>query len=144
TEAAAMLVTSEPNVRYLTGFTGDSTYLFLSPQSTILISDSRFATQLEEDCAGVETHIRTQKTKLVDATAKVLNQTRTTRVAVEPDHMSVSIWEQLRTAAKTTELTPVSGKVEELRAVKDAGEIAEIREAVRLAERAFRVVTAGM
>lgn len=144
TEADAILVTSEINVRYLTGFTGDSTYLLLSPKETRLISDSRFTTQLEEECPGLEAAIRTQKTKMVDAVAEVLAGTKPGRIGFEADHVAFAFWEQLRDAAKTSELTAVSGLVEKLRAVKDAGEIAEIREAVRLAERAFRVVTAGL
>ncbi|HEX6986268.1 MAG TPA: Xaa-Pro peptidase family protein, partial [Planctomycetaceae bacterium] len=144
TEADAILVTSEVNVRYLTGFTGDSTYLLLSPKVTRLVSDSRYATQIEEECPGLEAHIRTQKTKMVDAVAEVLGKTKPGRVGFEAEQVSFAFWEQLRDAAKTVELTALNGLVEELRAVKDAGEIAEIREAVRLAERAFRVVTAGL
>lgn len=144
TEAGAILVTSEVNVRYLTGFTGDSTFLLLGPKVTLLISDSRFATQIEEECPGLEAHVRTQKTSLVAAVAGVLTNAKPGRVGFEADEVSFRFWEQLRDAAKTTELTPLQGLVEQLRAVKDAGEIAEIREAVRLAERAFRVVTAGL
>jgi len=144
TEANAILVTSEVNVRYLTGFTGDSTYLLLAPGATRLISDSRYTTQIEEECPGVEAEIRTQKTKMVDSVAAVLAATKPGRVGFEGDHLSFAAWEQLRDAAKTTELTPLSGQVEALRAVKDAGEVEAIREAVRLAERAFRVVTAGL
>lgn len=144
TEADAILVTGEVNVRYLTGFTGDSTYLLLSPRVARLISDSRYTTQIEEECPGLDVHIRTQKTKMVDSVAEVLAATKPGRVGFEADHLSFAAWEQLRDAAKTTELTPVSGLVERLRAVKDAGEIAAIREAVWLAERAFRVVTAGL
>lgn len=144
TEADAILVTSEVNVRYLTGFTGDSTFLLLSPQVTRLISDSRFATQIEEECPGVESHIRTQKKSQVAAVAEVLAKSKPGRIGFEADQVSFRFWEQLRDGAKSTELTPLNGLVEKLRSVKDAGEIAEIREAVRLAERAFRVVTAGL
>ena len=45
--AAALLVTSVPNVTYLTGFTGDSSYLLLTQEHQILISDGRYSTQIE-------------------------------------------------------------------------------------------------
>jgi Xaa-Pro aminopeptidase len=144
TEANAMLVTSEVNVRYLTGFTGDSTYLLLAPKSTRLISDSRYETQLAEECPGVPVHIRTQKTKMNDAVAKVLTKEKPGRVGFEGEHVPFAMWEQLRDVAKTTEWTPLTGVVEKLRSIKDAGEVAEIREAIRLAERAFHVATAGL
>ncbi|MBA3314438.1 MAG: Xaa-Pro peptidase family protein [Planctomycetota bacterium] len=144
TEADAVLVTSETNVRYLTGFTGDSTYLLLAPKATRLISDSRYEAQLAEECPGVPAHIRTQRTKMVDSVAEVFKQEKPGRVGFEGEQVSFAFWEQLRDAAKTTELTSLGGLVETLRAVKDAGEIAEIRAAIRLAERAFRVAVAGL
>jgi Xaa-Pro aminopeptidase len=144
TEANAVLVTSEVNVRYLTGFTGDSTFLLLGPKTTRLISDSRYETQLAEECPGVPVHIRTQKTKMIEAVANVVEQEKPGRVGFEKDHVSFATWEELRDAAKTAEWTPLSGVVEKLRSIKDESEIAEIREAVCLAERAFRVATAGL
>lgn len=143
-EAEALLVTNEVNVRYLTGFTGDSTYLLLSPKFTQLISDSRYTTQIEEECPGLEAHIRTQKTKLVDSVGEMLSLSGVKRVGFESEQVSVAFLERLKEAAKTVEFVGVNGLVEELRAVKDAGEIAEIREAIRLAERAFQVVVAGL
>ena len=144
TEADAILVTGEANVRYLTGFTGDATYLFVSPAVTRLISDSRFTTQIEEECPGLDAHVRTQKTKMVEAVAEVVGGSGAKRVGFESDHVGFAQWEATRDALKTVELTPLSGLVEKLRSVKDDGEVAAIREAVRLAERAFTVVTAGL
>ena len=41
TGADALLVTSVPNVTYLTGFTGDSSFLLITQTNQILISDGR-------------------------------------------------------------------------------------------------------
>ena len=56
--AEALLVTSAPNVTYLTGFTGDSSYLLVTHENQILISDGRYPTQIEEECPGLEMNIR--------------------------------------------------------------------------------------
>lgn len=144
TAADAILVTNEVNVRYLTGFTGDSTHLLLSPKFSRLISDSRYTTQIEEECPGIEAHIRTQKTKLIDSVAEVLSKAKLGKIGYEAEQVSVAFFERLKDAAKTVGFIPANGLVEELRAVKDAGEIAEIREAIRLAERAFLVAVAGL
>ena len=144
TDADALLVSSEVNVRYLTGFTGDSSWLLLGPAGALLLSDSRYTTQIAEECPGLPTEIRTQRTKMIDAAAAVLAIRTTGAVGFEADALSHASWEQLRDAAKTVTLVPLSGTVEALRSIKDAGEVAEIREAVRLAERAFRVLTASL
>ena len=56
--AEALLVTSTANVTYLTGFTGDSSYLLLTAQGQLLISDGRYVTQIEEECPGLDMNIR--------------------------------------------------------------------------------------
>ena len=53
-----LLVTNFTNVTYLTGFTGDDSYLLVTPKQQIVISDPRYTTQFEEECPGVEAHIR--------------------------------------------------------------------------------------
>src|SRR5437660_6212345 len=54
----ALLVSSPVNVTYLTGFSGDSSYLVLGRQRTVLVSDARFTEQIAAECPGLETHIR--------------------------------------------------------------------------------------
>ena len=48
--------------------------------------------------------------------------------------------EKLRDGVKATALASTSGLVESLREIKDAGEIAEILEAIRIAEQAFETI----
>ena len=57
--ADALLVTNFTNVTYLTGFSGDDSYLLVpSKGAPILISDPRYTTQLEEECPGLDLVIR--------------------------------------------------------------------------------------
>ena len=50
----ALLVTSPSNVRYLTGFTGEDSDLVIGRNVAVLVSDSRFETQIREECPGLE------------------------------------------------------------------------------------------
>ena len=54
----ALLVTSPVNVRYLTGFTGEDSHLIVGRNLTVLVSDSRFETQISEECPTLDAHIR--------------------------------------------------------------------------------------
>ena len=58
----AMLVTNEINVTYLTGFTGDSSYLLVTRDAATILTDSRYNTQLEEECPGLPMISRTSAT----------------------------------------------------------------------------------
>ena len=135
-DAVALLVESEPNVRYLTGFTGDSTRLLIGPHVERFISDTRYETQLAEQCPGVDATIRTQAVSFADATAKVLAKQRGA-VLIEAEHLTVADFETLKGKAAGTPLRTSEKLVESLRAVKDAWEVGQIRTAVAAAETAF-------
>ena len=138
-DAAALLVESDTNVRYLTGFTGDSTRLLIGPHVERFISDSRYETQLAEQAPGIDATIRTQATKFADATAKVLAKQRGP-VLVEAEHLTVAEFEAIKGGAAGTPLLTSEKLVESLRAVKDEWEVDRIREAVAANETAFTAI----
>ena len=63
----SLLVTDFTNVTYLTGFTGDDSYLLVHPQGEVVVSDARYTTQLEEECPGLDLHIRRPGVSMVKA-----------------------------------------------------------------------------
>lgn len=141
--AQAMLVTNFTNVTYLTGFTGDDSYLLVKGSEATIISDPRYTTQLEEECPGVRLNIRSPGTKILDATAQAIAASKISSLAIEAESVSVSQHEQLAGSLKC-ELVSTCGLVEELREIKDKAEIDETRLAVRHAERAFAVLRAAL
>src|SRR6476646_2905767 len=93
---AALLVTDDHNVTYLTGFTGDSSYLLLTADRELLITDGRYTQQLAEECAGLELAVREPGSKLPDFTADVLARLGLPSLAIEADVVTVSFYERLR------------------------------------------------
>src|SRR5262245_53422908 len=116
----ALLVTDERNVTYLTGFTGDSSYLLVTPSRELLITDRRYETQLAEECPGLEPAIRGPGTKLPDFTAETLGKFELAGLGIEADTLTVAGFDNLRSKLKTTKLAGTSGFVEKLREIKDA------------------------
>ena len=137
---AALLVTDEHNVTYLTGFTGDSSYLLLAPDRELLLTDGRYTQQLAEECGDLELAVREPGSKLPDFTAEVLARLALPSLAIEADVVTVSFYERLREALKAVPFAHTSGLVESLREIKDAGEVAAIREAISIAEQAFLAI----
>jgi Xaa-Pro aminopeptidase len=136
-ELEALLVSNPINVSYLTGFSGESSFLVLGRERVLLVSDARFTKQLAEECPALETHIRPPEKSVHQATAEVLTKLGFRTVGFESSHLTVSEWEQLREGTPAVTWKPCRELIEELRAVKDASEVEEIREAIRIAERAF-------
>ena len=142
--AEALLVTSPPNVTYLTGFTGDSSYLLVTQRHQVLISDGRYSTQIEEECPGLEMNIRRPGVLIHHQTAKVLRAAGISRLAIEADSMTVAVRERIAEKLPKLEIGATTGMVEHLRQVKDKDELALIRQAAKIAEKSFAVIRAGL
>src|SRR5258705_13018763 len=50
--SASLSFTSPANLYYLTGFTGESGALIVSPRGTTLVTDGRFTVQAREETSG--------------------------------------------------------------------------------------------
>jgi len=142
--ARTLLVSDETNVSYLTGFSGDSSFLLLGEGICTLVSDGRYTTQIAGECPDLDVYIRPQAETIIAAAAKVIEKAKLRKIGIESEHLSVSDFESLKAAVKSLEAFPLSGMVEGLREIKDAGEIAEIRRAIRQAEKGFEVLRAQL
>jgi Xaa-Pro aminopeptidase len=123
-----LLVTNGENVRYLVGFVSSNAALLVEPERVRLFTDFRYA-EAARAVEGVE-FVETQRSLLADL-AELLEG----RIAFEADDLRYSGYETL--AAGGLELVARRGAVEELRAVKDAGELEAIGKAAEITSEAF-------
>lgn len=144
TGADALLITNFTNVTYLTGFTGDDSYLLVRQDGEIIVSDGRYTTQIEEQCPGMAMDIRRPGVSMVHALVGILTSSGVARLAVEADSMIVSLRERLASKLPNLEILSTSGMVEKLRQIKDKEEVAQLREAIWYAEKAFGVIRATL
>jgi Xaa-Pro aminopeptidase len=130
----ALLVAHLPNIRYLCGFTGSAAVLCLGLGRPVFFTDGRYTAQAHEEVAGARVVIRKGSPLLAAAQFAQKNKLRS--LGIEAAHMTVASRAALRRAlggrARLRDVGPV---VEELRMIKDAGEMALIREAVNLGAR---------
>ena len=136
----ALLVTNPKNVTYLTGFTGEDSYLLIGPNLLRIISDSRFETQLQDECPSIQAEIRTSKSTMTEFLAMEIPRFKLNNVGIESTSMTVSVFNHLVEKLASVELVPKSGLVEELRQVKDSDEIDQLRIAVRQAELGYSLM----
>ncbi|AZI57463.1 aminopeptidase P family protein [Nakamurella antarctica] len=128
----AFLVTDVLNIRYLTGFTGSNAALLVgtaSEEATVFCTDGRYVTQSSEQVADLE--------RVIDRPCDLALITRAAGgvIGFEGDAVSVNGHaELLHAAGESVALQAVSYLVEDLRAVKDAGEIELLRQACAVAD----------
>ena len=138
----ALLVTGENHLRYLTGFTGEQTALLLGRDRAWMISDAKFVVPLAEECPELEAVIRPVGQAVYTGVADTVAKLGLRRIGFDPNATTVAQFETLNTRAGSIEWIPSGGQVERLRAIKEPGELAAIREAIRQAESAFAQVVA--
>jgi Xaa-Pro aminopeptidase len=136
----ALLVTDFTNVTYLTGFTGDDSFLLVRQTGETIISDPRYTTQLSEECPGIDLDIRPPGRGMAQAVVRLLRQGKISRLGIEADSMTVGFRDQIAAKTPGLETTPIADSIEKLRQVKDREEVALIRNAARQAEKAFGVL----
>jgi Xaa-Pro aminopeptidase len=135
---AGLIVTHVPNVRYLTGFTGSSAALLVSAGEAVLVTDTRYEAQAPREVGDlartevVRDGLWERVGRQVNAECRVQNG----RWGLEAEAVTVATARRL-TDIGLPDLKPVSGFVEDLRAVKDPAEIEAIRAAATLAQEAF-------
>ena len=135
--ADSLLVTNFANVTYLTGFTGDDSFLLLTANDEILITDPRYTEQLQEECPELRLAVRRPGVTQTQIVVKTCQRLKLHLLGIEGDTMTVSQRDQIAEKLPKVEIKKTVGLVEQLRAVKDRHEVAAIREAIRIAEAAY-------
>jgi Xaa-Pro aminopeptidase len=142
--ADAALITSLVNVRYLTGFTGSNAALLIPADPdgpagpALLATDGRYVTQAAHEAPDVELVVARACAPALTARAVA---GRCHRVAVEEHALTVELHRELAAVAgeggRTAHLLPLGRVVEDLRRVKDDDEIAALRLACEIGDRAL-------
>ncbi len=139
-----VLITNVLNVTYLTGFQGDSSHLLITKSEAILSSDSRFETQLRDECPGLSCEIRDAQTTTLESTCRLIRDRRIGRLGLETETVTKATFDEIAKLLPTTGLVDTRGWVEQLRSIKDKDEQDKIRRSIRVNERAFEVLRAGL
>jgi Xaa-Pro aminopeptidase len=139
-----VLVTSPYNVTYLTGFTGEDSYLFANDGQLTILSDARYEEQLQEECPSLPLFIRGATISMIEASAVWLKANKIRALAVESQTTTLAQYEVLRETMEGASIVSANGVIERIRERKDATEIEAIERAISIAERAFVSVRAMM
>jgi Xaa-Pro aminopeptidase len=137
---AALVVTELANVRYLTGFTGSAAVVVVHGDGLLFVSDGRYAEQSAEQlaAAGVEARIEISNQGQREVVSGVVAEWGADVVGLEAEHVS---WAQQQAFAGDwfagRSVVPTKGVVEDLREVKDDGEVARIGAAAAIADAAL-------
>ncbi|MFN4032231.1 MAG: M24 family metallopeptidase [Fimbriimonadales bacterium] len=134
----ALLITNTGNLYYLTGFTGSFGALLLTPDAERFLTSGIYATQAQAEIADLPIVLH-PVLKEFNATVAETAAALGVKVLGVESSVSAAGLQGLRTAVRKQGLRvrPIGAPVERMRQVKDAYEIARLRDAAQLADATF-------
>lgn len=126
-----VILTSMPNVFYMSGFTGDNVILFISSDKCMIITDSRYTLQAAQQSPEFETV--TARSSLI----KELKKFNLKRMGYEADHVSCTSLEIFKNELCGCEFENCASVMKKLRIIKNSEELSRIRTAAEIADSAF-------
>ena len=132
-----LLLTGLSNIRYLTGFSGSSALLVVTPRDVLLITDFRYQTQVADE-VGDLARIVIEASSLWTGLWQQLASLPSIKVlGFETAHIPHRDFQRLVEAGSRWQWRPTLDLVETLRERKDTGEIALVQAAAGVATRAL-------
>jgi Xaa-Pro aminopeptidase len=139
-KADALVVTSLPNIRYLTNFSGSAATLFISSEEIHFITDDRYEEQVKSELyllPNMKVHISRDPWGLVTE-GKILKNIES--IAFESDKLSYADAVQIRNNIRPIKLKPAIKPVEIYTIAKSPEEIANIETSCRMAEKVIETI----
>jgi Xaa-Pro aminopeptidase len=131
----ALLVTSDVNRKYISGFTGSAGMLLITANKALLYSDFRYRTQAPAQATSFE--FIEHKANVLDSIKESAAELHITKLAFEAHDLSYESYLSYTSKLQGIEWLPADKWVEQLRMVKDEDELRIIREATLLADNTF-------
>ncbi len=142
-----VLIQKPKNMRYLTGYTGEGC-LFVSAAETVILTDFRYVEQAGIQAPGIRVVRYDAAHPMLSELLALLTAQGASSLAVEEDEMTVAAYRNMQKKLPGITLTAACNLTEDLRLVKDAGEIELIARACEISCAAFDkmlgVIKAGM
>lgn len=128
------------NVKYISGYTGEDSFLFLTADKKYFITDPRYTEQVSYECPDYTiVEWRQAYGSVPKAAASLAQKENLKKVAYEGDHLTVNFFQELEKATDA-ELVTADGVIEELRSRKSPKEIEYLRASCEIASRAYEKI----
>jgi len=136
-----LMVTSGPNLRWLTGFTGSAGTALLTPDELVLVTDERYRDQAEDQVDGAAVRVVVTR-ELREPVREVFEGAAI--VALEADDVSWELHERVADEwLPQVGLVPLAPSLRTLRSTKQPAEVVRIRRAAEITDAALAEVLTG-
>lgn len=133
----AVLVSNPYNVRYLSRFSGDTAYLYISRKRKVLMTDSRYTTWAKSEADGFEIYQISREMPYGKKVRELLEEENLRVIGFENKHMIYSDVMRFKKESPQAVWKELDNRLDSLRQIKDAQELSKIRQAEAIGDVAF-------
>lgn len=133
----ALLVANRHNVRYFSGFTGDTAYLYISKKRHLLLTDSRYTVWAREEVKEFEVFQVDRTVSYQEKIRQLAEEEKIQSIGFENNKMIYSDVQAFREKLPDVKWLELNQKLDRLRCIKDASEQECIRKAEAIGDCAF-------
>ena len=133
----AILVADGCNMRYLSGFSGETGYLYVSGNHKVILTDSRYTTQAQEESCEFEVQEIVNGEGYAPLIAKLMQADQPKSLGFEEQVMIYGDVVSLQNKLPKTEWKGLGDSLNDLRMIKTEEEISYIAKAQQIGDEAF-------
>jgi Xaa-Pro aminopeptidase len=133
----AFYITHLPNIRYVSGFSGSSAFVIITPGKNYFITDFRYQSQSAEEVKGFEIIISNIS---ADAVKKIIAEEGLHSVAFESSHLTCMQLDKLKADNTGVEFIAVAEELEKMNMIKTEDELGKIKKAAEITDRVFNKI----
>ena len=133
-----ILLTNLTSIKYICGFTGSAASCLITPEGQYFLSDGRYIEQSKEQVKGFKCYLDMSSHLEQIKNEKLKNPGL--KIAFEGQHVSYSLYRQMKNLFPKTKWIDTSMILEDLAAVKDIHEIACIKTAVEVTDKVYEEI----
>lgn len=142
-----LLISSQPNIRYLTDYEARDSCVIITPKEKIFITDFRYLYEAKRSLRQFSIHM--PKDSLFKLIADLARKSGISRLGFESKNLYHAEYQKIKEELPSgIDFIPTFNLIERLRQVKDAEELSRIKEATRMAQAAFnmaqRIIRPGL
>ncbi len=132
----ALLVTTLPNVRYLSGYSGSNGIMVITPKASVFLTDFRYKDQSKKEVKGSQVFLGSRD--LFDDLLKLKGlKGKRIKLGFEKKSLNYNNYDRLKSILPEALLVPTEYLVESILILKDQKEREKIKKAVAITDQAF-------
>lgn len=135
----AMYISRPINVKYISHYTGEDSFLLITPEKKFFLTDPRYTEQVSYECPDYEIVNHRAYGSMAQALKSIVTELKIKTIGFEDTHVTVADYAAFQKEIPA-EFVPADGVIEKFRSVKRPEEIACARIACDIASRAYEKI----